>query len=392
MSVFVDQQMRTTRKPNAALRLVLVLVLLGLVGGGLIGFHIFKANILKGVVTSIVSKLPTVSTMTAGVESWQPQIQGNGSLRASQGADLSAEVGGIVGELHFQSGDQVAAGTLLLRLRPNDDDAKLSQLQATAETDAITYQRDLRQLRAQGVAQSTVDTDAGTLKSAQAQVAQQQAVIAEKFVRAPFAGRLGLRQVDLGQYLSPGTKIVTLQALDPMFLDFYLPQQSFGLVRVGQAVTAHVDAYPGRDFPGRITAINAEADSASRMIQVRATLANADQALLPAMFATVAVDSGQARPLVTVPLTAVSANPYGSLVYVVRSNGTDQTRKPRQIAHQVFVTTGQTRGDLVQLIDGVRPGDMVVTSGQLKLHDGMAVTVNNAVQPTSDANPEPADQ
>ena len=381
-----------TRKPRVALRLLLVLLLLGVVGGGLVGFHIFKSHILKGVVAGIAAQLPTVSAITATNQSWQPVLTGNGTLRASQGADLSPEVGGIVGELHFQSGDTVRAGTLLLRLQPNDDDAKLAQLQATAELDAITYRRDVRQLRALGVAQSTADTDFGTLKNAQAQVAGQQAVIAEKFVRAPFTGRLGLRQVDLGQYLSPGTKIVTLQALDPMFLDFYLPQQSIGSVRTGQAVTVQVDAFRGRDFPGLVSAINSQVDSSSRMVQIRATLRNPDRMLLPGMFATVSIATGAARPQVTIPLTSVSVNPYGSLVYTLQPDGAQAGGKPKFVARQAFVTTGETRGGQVQIQKGIQAGDVVVTAGQLKLHDKSQVLVNNAVQPSDDPDPKPADQ
>ncbi len=392
MSTTTERHLPAARKPRVALRLILMLLFLGLVGGGLVGFHIFKAHILEGVVATIVAQLPTVATVTATSQSWQPVLSGNGSLRASQGADLSAEVGGIVGELHFVSGDTVKAGTLLLRLRPNDDDAKLAQLQATAELDAITYQRDLKQLRAQGVAQSTVDTDLGTLKNAQAQVAGQQAVIAEKFVRAPFTGRLGLRQVDLGQYLSPGTKIVTLQALDPMFLDFYLPQQTIGAVRVDQAVTVQVDALPGRDFPGRVNAINSQVDSSSRMVQIRATLGNPDQVLLPGMFATVSIATGATQPHVTIPLTSVSFNPYGSLVYRLEPDGTQADGKPKFIAKQIFVTTGETRGGQVQILTGVDAGDMVVSAGQLKLHNDSQVLVNNAVQPSDDPNPKLVDQ
>ncbi len=391
MSASVDVKTRAARKPRVVLRIVIVLLVLGLVGGGLIGFHQFKAGILRQVTAGIRSQLPTVATATATVQAWQPELNVTGSLRASAGADLSAEIAGIVGELHFESGNDVAAGTLLLRLRPNDDDAKLAQLQAAADLAAVTYQRDLRQLRAQAVAQSTVDTDAGNLKSAQAQVAAQQAIIAEKFVRAPFTGRLGIRQVDLGQYLSPGTKIVTLQALDPIFMDFYLPQQEFSRTKIGQAVTVNVDAYPGRDFAGKISAIDAEADSSSRMIQVRATLQNADHALLPGMFATARIAAGDVQNLVTIPQAAVSANPYGSLVYVLHQDGTDGDGKPKQIARQVFVTTGATRGDQIAVLKGVSDGDTIVTAGQLKLRNNQQVLINNSVQPSDLADPVPRD-
>ncbi len=380
-----------TRRPRGIVRLIVVLLVLGIIGGGLFGFHRFKAGILKQVTASIIAQLPTVATATATLREWQPALHATGTLRAARGADLSAEISGIVGELHFDSGDDVAAGALLLRLRPNDDEAKLQQLQATADLDAVTYQRDLRQLAAQGVSKATVDTDAGTLKAAQAQVAAQQALIAEKFVRAPFAGRLGLRAVDLGQYLPAGTKIVTLQALDPIYLDFYLPQQSIAAIHVGQKVTGHVDAFGDRPFPGDITAIDAQADASSRMIQIRATLRNPDHALLPGMYATVDIAAGTPQKLVTVPQTAVTANAYGSAIYIVRPDSADANGKPRLVVHQQFVTTGDTRGDQIAVLKGLAAGDVVVTAGALKLRNGVQVLVDNKVLPTDDATPTPSD-
>ncbi len=260
-----------SRGARIARRLVVMLVLVALLVAGLVAFQGFKAGILKNVVHQITSQLPTVATAQATLQDWQKRLDATGTLRASRGADLAAEVPGIVDQIDFVSGADVAAGAVLLRLRPNDDVAKLEQLQAAASLAEINYARDLKQLRAQAVAQSTVDTDAANLRSARAQVAAQQALMDEKIVRAPFAGRLGIRQVDLGQYLPAGTAIVTLQALDPMFLDFYLPQQAVGEVRVGQDVVVHVDSYPARAFPGTISAINARIDAASRMVQVRAT-------------------------------------------------------------------------------------------------------------------------
>jgi membrane fusion protein (multidrug efflux system) len=323
-----------------------------------------------------------------------------GSLRAASGADLAPEIGGVIDELHFESGQTVAAGTRLVHLRLNDDDARLQQLQAAADLDAITLKRDQRQLAAQGVAQSVVDTDAGNLKVARAQVLAQQAVIDEKTIRAPFAGRLGVRQIDLGQYVAPGTTLVTLQALDPMFIDFYLPQQAMGQVAVGQKVAITVDAYPGRDFAGTVSSLNAKVDSASRMLQVRATVANPDGALLPGMFATASIDSGPPRSLVTIPQTAVAYNPYGSFVYVIQNapqangkpaNGKLANGQPQTMAHQRFVTAGATRGDQVSIIRGVDAGDIVVVAGQLKLHNDVAVRIDNSVQAPDDAAPVPQD-
>jgi membrane fusion protein (multidrug efflux system) len=380
------------RKSRGILRMIIVLLVLGLIGAGLIGFHQFKSGILKQVVASITGQLPTVATVKATTQDWQPALTATGTLRASDGAELSAEIAGIVGEIHFTSGQDVDAGTLLLRLRPNDDDAKLAQLQATAELDQITLDRDQRQLRAQGVSQATVDTDAGTLKSARAQVAAQQALMAEKFVRAPFAGRLGIRLVDLGQYLSAGTTVVTLQALDPIFADFYLPQQALADIKVGQAVTLQADTFPGRNFSGEITAINPKVDTSSRMVQVRASLKNGDHALLPGMYVTVSVASGAPRKLVTLPQTAITYNPYGSLVYKVVPNGTDANGKPKLKVQQEFVTTGPTRGDQVAILKGVADGEEVVGAGQLKLYNNIGVVVNNSVLPTDNPAPKPADQ
>jgi membrane fusion protein (multidrug efflux system) len=380
------------RKSRGILRMIIVLLVLGLIGAGLIGFHQFKSNILKQVVHQITSGLPTVATVKATVQDWQPALSATGTLRASDGAELSAEIGGIVGEIHFTSGQDVDTGVLLLRLRPNDDEAKLQQLQATAELDQITYDRDQKQLRAQGVSQATVDTDAGTLKNARAQVAAQQALMAEKFVRAPFAGRLGIRQVDLGQYLSAGTTVVTLQALDPIFADFYLPQQALADIKVGQAVTVQADTYPGRGFPGDIAAINPKVDTSSRMVQVRASLKNGDHALLPGMYVTVSVDAGAPRKLVTLPQTAITYNSYGSLVYKVVPDGTDANGKPKLKVEQEFVTTGATRGDQVAILKGVSDGEEVVGAGQLKLHNNMGIVVNNTILPADNPNPKPADQ
>ena len=279
---------------------------------------------------------------------------------------------------------------MLLRLRPNDDDAKLKQLQATADLDQITYERDLRQLHVQGVAQSTVDTDLGTLKAARAQVAAQQAVIEEKIIRAPFTGKLGVRQVDLGQYIAAGTAIVTLQALDPMFIDFYLPQQALGQIAPGQTVEVNVDAYPGRNFAGKILALNSKVDASSRMLQVRASVANPDGALLPGMFATASAIVGTPQQLVTIPAAAISYNPYGSLVYVVQS-GKDSAGHAQLAVRQQFITTGAARGDQVSVLKGLAAGDIVVTAGQMKLHNGSAIKVDNSVQVTNDAAPKPQD-
>jgi membrane fusion protein (multidrug efflux system) len=328
---------------------------------------------------------PVVSTTVAHFSDWQDRLQAVGTIRAVRGADLAAEVAGVVDTVGFDSGHDVEAGTVLLRLRPNDDEARLADLQAAAQLAAENLARDTKQFHAQAVSQASMDADESHLLSARAQVAQQQALMAEKVVRAPFAGRLGLRLVDQGQYLAAGTTIVTLQALDPLFVDFYLPQQALADVRVGDAAELRVDTYPGRVFHATISAISPKLDPASRMLSVRATLPNPDHALLPGMFANVAMDVGPVHRYITLPNAAIVYNPYGSLVYVVVSG------KPATV-HQVLIRTGATRGDQVAVTQGLSDGETVVTAGQIKLRQGSAITVNNTVQPLDEAAPHPPEE
>jgi membrane fusion protein (multidrug efflux system) len=334
----------------------------------------------------------TVSTAVAQVQPWQPTLESVGSLRAVNGADLSLEVAGIVDKVNFNSGDDVAAGTLLLQLRADDDIAKLHSLQATADLASSTYVRDQKQFKIQAVSQAALDIDAANLKNAQAQVAEQQAVVDKKFVHAPFAGHLGIRQVDIGQYLNAGTAIVTLQALDPIYVDFSLPQQALDQIAVGQSLTAKIDTYPDQSFAGTISAIDPKVDPDTRNIQLRATLANPDHKLLPGMYATVDISVGSPQNYVTLPQTAITYNPYGSTVYIVDDGGTDAQGKPQLVARQAFVSTGQTRGDQVAVTAGVKNGETVVTSGQIKLRNGSHLIVNNSVTPTDNPNPQPVDK
>jgi membrane fusion protein, multidrug efflux system len=380
----------TTRRPRTWLRMVVMLLLVGLLAGGLFGFQQFKAGILKKVTATIKAGVPTVAVAPASMQQWQLKLTAVGSARALNGADLAAEIGGVVDQILFQSGQTVAAGTVLVRLRPNDDDAKLAQLQAAADLAAVTLQRNQRQLAVRGVAQATVGSDAANLKIARAQVAAQQALIAQKTIRAPFAGRLGVRQVDLGQFVAAGATIVTLQQLDPMLVDFYLPQQSISQLKAGDAIEVTTDAYPGRIFAGQVSSFDVKVDSASRMLQVRATAPNADGALLPGMYLNVSAVSGPAQSLVTIPLAAVAFNSYGSLVYVLHDE-TDDQGAVRHVVQQQFIKTGDARGDQVSVLKGIGPNDVVVTAGQLKLHNKSVVNIDNTVQPTNDAAPVPQD-
>lgn len=366
-------------------RMIIMLLLVGVVLGGFFGFQAFKASMIHKVLAAMANPPQSVSTTKAVVQPWQPQIHAVGSLRAVKGAELSLEVAGIVDKLDFTSGEDVQGGTELLKLRDTDDAAKLQALEATANLAQLTYNRDMKQLRAQTISQATLDSDMANLKNAQAQVEQQKAAVAKKTLRAPFSGHLGIRQVDVGQYLNAGTNVVTLQALDPIYLDFYLPQQSLAEVRVGQAVIAHVDTYPDQTFTGKIMAINPQVDPNLRNVQVRAVIDNPQHKLLPGMFATLDIDAGAQHEYVTLPQTAIAYNPYGSTVYLV------EHADGKLSARQTFVTTGATRGDQVAVLTGIKAGQTVVTAGQIKLHNGSPVIINNTVQPTNAANPTPTE-
>jgi membrane fusion protein (multidrug efflux system) len=368
-------------------RMIIMLVAVGVVLGAVFGFQVFKAHIIKHVLASFANPPQTVSTTTAGYQPWHPAIDAVGSLAAVQGANLSLEVAGLVTAIGFHSGADVQKGQLLLRLRDDDDVARLHALQATAVLARITYDRDRKQFRAQAVSQATIDADAATLKNDEAQVAAQQAVVDQKTLRAPFTGTLGIRAVDLGQYLAAGTTVVGLQALDTLYADFYLPQQDLARIRVGLDVAVTVDAYKGRSFPGRIVAINPAVDPNSRNVQVRAALANPGRLLRPGMFATLAIDAGSPERHITLPQTAIAYNSYGESVFVVVHRKAAAKGAPDLFAEQKFITTGPTRGDQVAVLTGLAAGDVVVTSGQIKLHNGSPVLIDNAVQPLDAAHP-----
>ena len=394
---------------------LLVIVALVVVIGGIKACQVQK--MMAGFKAMGVPQM-TVSTIRASYQDWQPEIGAVGTVRAVRGADLSAEVAGIVDRVAMESGQDVKAGQVLAQLRDADDRAHLQSLRATAALAQTVLTRDKGQYEAQAISKAALDSDTASLRSAQAQVAEQEAVLAKKSIRAPFAGRLGIRAVDPGQYLAAGTKVVTLQQLDPIYVDFNLPQQALSQVSVGQAVHAISDAYPGQSFAGIISAIDPKVDQDSRNVQVRASLPNPGDKLLPGMYAKVSVDAGANLRYVTLPLTAVSFNPYGASVYLVvdgtkeppaadkqgdrkdaKDDGKDQAAAPpaggtgpQLQAKQVFVTTGPTRGDQVAVLKGVKDGDTVVTSGQIKLHNGSPVVVDNSVQPANDANPAPQEE
>ena len=373
-------------------RMLIMLAVVGVVFGGILGWQLFgKPYMMRKFIPIGVIPPQTVSTAKAGFSDWQGEFQAVGTLRAVRGADIAPEVPGVITAIHFQSGQEIEAGAPLVQLNDESDLARLQALAAAADLAQVNYQRDQKQLEIQAVSQAVVDADAANLKSAKAQLAEQQALVNKKLVRAPFAGRVGIRAVDLGQYVTAGTKLVTLQALDPVYVDFYAPQKSLGKIVLKQKMVLQTDAFAGERFPGEISSIDPKVDPGTRNVQVRATVRNSKRTLLPGMFATVVIASGGPQRFLTLPQTAVSYNPYGDTVFVVEeSKGKDE--KVALVAQQRFVTTGETRGDQVAILSGIKQGDTVVTAGQIKLRSGFPVVVNNSIQPTNDPAPQPKDQ
>lgn len=376
--------------------MLIMLASVGLVFGGLYGFNTFRSIMIGKFLASMANPPQTVSVTTAKLEEWRPTLAAIGTFRAVSGADLALEASGVVEKISFKSGEDVAAGQILLELRKDTDNARLESLKATAELNEINLRRDQAQLKLKAVSQATVDSDLANLRSAKAEVAQQEAVIAQKTLRAPFAGRLGIRSVDIGQYLSAGTTVVTLQAIDVLYLDFVLPQQNLNGLDVGQGVTASVDAYPGQSFGGQITAINSKVDQGSRNVQIRATFPNPDRKLRPGMFASVSISVGKPERLVTVPQTAIVHAPYGASVFLAQKNASAKEAGNGEsgglVARQSFVQLGATRGDEIAVVEGLKAGEVVVTAGQMKLRNDVPLKISSTPQPPVDPNPKPVDR
>jgi membrane fusion protein (multidrug efflux system) len=356
-----------------------------------IGFVVFR-NIMQQIAQGSVPQPPVVVTaIKAATQEWQPQLNAVGSLRAVRGVDVTTEIAGLVREIRFKSGDEVKAGAILIQLNADSDLAQLASLKAAADLAQVTLTRDRVQLAAEAISQAQIDNDEADLKSKRAQAAGQQATIDKKTIRAPFSGRLGITLVNPGQYLNPGDKVVTLQTIDPIFIDFNVPQQQISEVSLGQPVTVVSDAYLAQTFSGKVTAIDAKVDTATRNVQIEATVTNPKRLLLPGMFGRSAVDSGEKKTYLTLPQTAITYNPYGATVFVAVDKK-DAKGNPQLQAQQIFITPGPTRGDQVAILKGVSEGATVVTSGQLKLKNGSPLRIDNSVQPLNDANPTPQEQ
>lgn len=367
-------------------RMLLMLVAMALLVGGIIGYKLFGRHMMNKSMAAQKPPPAAVATTTARESDWKPTLHSVGSFVATQGIIVSAQLDGAVTRIAFEPGATVAAGELLVQQDISTETAQLQNAEAAATLASLGLER-ARQLRANGTnAQSELDAAEATFNQARAAVATIRSMIEKKTIRAPFAGRTGIRQVNLGQFLRSGAEIVSLQALDPIFFNFTLPQQHAAQMQPGQPVTVTVDAWPGVIFAGSISAQNPDVDETTRTLQLQATLPNGDHRLQPGMFGSIEVQLPTVDRVITVPISAIVYNPYGNAVYLVEP----AKEGGGLVARQQFVQTGATRGDQIAILKGVTAGAEVVTAGQLKLRNGSSVVVNNAVRPSDSPAPQPA--
>ncbi len=358
-----------------------------LVVGAIAGWKIITVRAIIAKMSAQKQPPTVVSAMKATEEIWQRRLHAVGSFAAAEGITVANELDGTVTKIAFESGAQVSKGDLLVQLDVSTEQAQLASAEAGADLAHLNLKR-AQELRAKDT-NSQAELDVGEAQARQTAATADviRATIAKKTIRAPFSGRAGIRQINLGQFIKGGTAIVPLQAMDPLYLNFFLPQQDVTDLKVGQAVQVTVDAYPGVTFDGAITAINTKVDDASRNILVQATVRNADERVRPGMFGGVDVVLPAQDKLVTLPQTAISYNPYGNSVYIVEDKGKDADGHPVLTVRQQFVQLGSRRGDQVAVLKGVKAGDEVVTAGQLKLRNGSSVQINNTVVPPNRAQP-----
>lgn len=372
-------------------RMVIMLVSVAIVLS-VIGF--VKYNQIRAAIAEHASfALPpeAITTIAAAVDTWPVKLSAIGSVKAAQGVVVSADLPGIVASIEFKSGARVKAGDVLVRLDTKQEAAQLAAAEAQEHLAMVNHER-LTTLRAQGVvAQAEFDQSEAETKQAEARVKEVKATIERKTIRAPFSGDLGIRQVDLGQYVTAGQPVVPLQSLDPAYADFSVPQQDVHSVRVGAELDISVEGVPGVAAKGKIIAINSLIDQSTRNANVRAEFPNHAGKLLPGMFVDVSVVVGEGSKLVTLPSSAISHAPYGDFVFVVGDLKNPVSGQTYKGVTQQAVKLGGERGDQVAILEGLKPGEVVATSGVFKLRSGASVMVSNDVQPGNNPKPQPED-
>ena len=373
-----------------AKRLILMLVVMAAILGGL-GFVKFR-QVEAGIAQGAAFQMPptAVTTVVAQRETWPSTLTVIGTAAAIQGITVSADLPGTIDKIHFESGQWVQKGDILVELDTRQERAQLANIEAQRDLARINFNRAQELVKAGVISHSEYDNASAQQKATEAQVGDVQAAIARKTIHAPFSGLVGIRQVSLGQYLAAGQAIVALQSVDPIYVNLGVPQQDTSVMTPGHVVRVTNGELPGMAFSGRITALDSVVNEQTRNIQVQVTLANKDNKLRPGMFVQVELPVGQPRQVVPLPASAINYAPYGDSVFIVTEMKDAKGNTYRGVRQQVVKVEG-SRGDQVAVISGINPGDEVVSSGVFRLRNGASVQVNNTVKPGNSASPKPED-
>ena len=367
----------------------LAICLLIAIGGFVFGIKVLQIG--KMMSTPMVMPPTTVSSAVVKEEDWAPTLSAIGSVSAVQGAVVSTELGGVVAEIDFQSGGVAKKGDVLMRLDSSAEEAQLHTAEADLELAKANLERERDLAARKVVSKQELDTAQSTFGQKQGAVDNMRAFITKKQIRAPFDGMLGIRQVNVGQMINSGQQVVQLTALDRVYVDFALPQQNLPQLAAGYEARVHADSLPGREFKGKVTAINSMVDKVTRNVSLQATFDNPDHELHPGMFVKVDVILPEKSKTLVIPGSAVSYAPYGNSVFVIDKKKDPKTGKESQSLRQAFVRIGEARGDFVAVTEGLKAGDVVVSTGVFKLRNGMPVVINNDLAPKPQLNPRPID-
>jgi membrane fusion protein (multidrug efflux system) len=359
--------------------------------GVLVYIKLDQFTVMGDAAAKMVMPPQTVSAMQVQDTEWEQVITATGSVSAVQGVTVSAEVGGRITQIAFQSADSVSAGQTLLQMDTASEDSQLASAQAAAALAKAELARLRKLIKKNLAAEDSLDRSEAQVKETTAQVGVIKALIEKKTVKAPFSGRLGIRQVNLGQILSVGDPIVELQMLDPIYVDFSIPQQKLSQLQQDMQVKITSDAVPGKLFTGTISAINLEIDAKTRNILVRAKVENPEEQLRVGMFVNIEVLLPEKRRVLTVPSTAIHYATFGNSVFVIDETNNSESGEPELILRQQFVVLGESRGDFIEVIKGLKPGEKVVTTGVFKLRGGMKVIIDNSLSPEFNIKPSPKD-
>jgi membrane fusion protein (multidrug efflux system) len=372
-------------------RIIISLIGLILLIGGLAGIKYLQIERMTAYGDNFVPPPEVVTTATAKNDSWESFLTAVGSLEAVQGVVVTAELKGKVVHIAFEPGSMVKAGDLLVQQDTSVESAQLRAAEAEVALAKINFKRSKELVAAKTISQSDFDNADARFKEAEAQADNIRAMIGKKTIRAPFAGRLGIRLVNLGQTLNEGDEIVSLQSLDPIYVNFLLPQQRLAQVYPGLAIRLITDALPGQVVSGKITAINPQVDAATRNIRIQATVENPEEGLRPGMYVNVSVVLPDLIEVLTIPATSVLYAPYGDSVFVVEKKKNDANEPSGLVLNQKFIRLGEKRGDYISVVSGLKQGDTVVSTGVFKLRNGQAVVIDNTLSPDFKQTPKPAD-